>query len=144
MAVYIAADNPLPLIEWQEDVTFFCVYDLSDDELAVRGRFTKPFVAHLGAYTGCSCGFSYGWPIETEDDKREDAWGRESVRLLSEYVSELVKNSEVELFSCWEGDQETEPEEKLMVSPDFFGGEEFDFKEKQFLKVVETQSHDSQ
>ena len=138
MAVYIAADNPLPLIEWQEDVTFFCVYELCDDEIVVKRHFTKPFVAHLGAYTGCSCGFSYGGPIDTEDDKHEDAQGRESVRLLSQYVSELAKNSEVELFSCWEGDQENEPEEKLTVSPDFFGGEEFEFKEKQFLKVAQT------
>ncbi len=58
--IYIAADNPLPLIEWQENVTPFCVSELSEGEKRVKKQFTKPFVAYAGSYEGCSCGFSYG------------------------------------------------------------------------------------
>ena len=84
MMVYIAANEPLELIEWVED-SLFCVTELSKDELRVRKQFSKPFVYYAGSYEGCSCGFSYGEnPIEDEDDERQDAAGRESVRLLSE------------------------------------------------------------
>lgn len=84
MLLYIAADEPLPLIDWQEDVTAFHVAELSEDELIVKKQFTKPFVVCAGSYGGCACGFSYGQtPIADETDAREDALARESVRQLS-------------------------------------------------------------
>lgn len=136
--VYIAADNPLPMIEWQENITPFSVSELSEDEKRVIKQFTKPFVAYAGSYEGCSCGFSYdNSPIEDEDDAQRDALSRESVKQFSEYLSNLVKNGSVELFACWNGDQEAEPEEKITVTPDYFGGEKFAFKERQFLTVVQ-------
>jgi hypothetical protein len=138
MMIYIAADNPLPIIEWQENVTPFCVSELSEDEKRVIKQFTKPFVAYTGSYEGCGCGFTYDdEPIEDEDDARRDKLSRESVKQFSEYLSNLVKNGSVELFACWDGDQETKPEKKLTVTPDYLGGEEFAFEEKQFLKVVQ-------
>lgn len=136
MMVYIAADSPLPLIEWQENVTAFCVTELTQDEKRVSKQFSKPFLAYAGSYGGCSCGFSYGEvPVEDDDDAREDALARESVRQLSQYLSPLVKNGSIEIFACWDGDQEVGPEERLSVSPDYFGGGAFAFKEKQFLVV---------
>ena len=134
--VYIAADSPLPLIEWQENVSAFCVSDLSEDEKRVSKQFSKPFLAYAGSYGGCSCGFSYGeFPVEDEDDVREDVLARESVQQLSEYLTNLVKSGSIEMFACWDGDQEVEPEERQSVTPDYFGGEVFGFKEKQFLVV---------
>jgi hypothetical protein len=139
MMVYIAADNPLPLIEWQENVTPFCVSELSEDEKCVTKHFTKPFIAYVGSYEHCGCGFSYGaMPIEDEDDAREDALARQSVQQLSAYLWDIVKSGSVELFTCWAGDQESEPEEEWLVTPDYFGGEYFAFKEKQFLEVVQS------
>jgi hypothetical protein len=136
MMVYIAADRALPLIEWKENVTPFCVTELSDDETVVKKQFTKPFIVYAGAFTGCSCGFSYdATPIEDEEDARDDALSRESVRCLSEYLSNAVKTGPVEIFACWAGDDEDEPEERLAVTPTYFGGEQFEFKEKQFLVV---------
>jgi hypothetical protein len=136
MMVYVAADNALPLIEWDENVTAFCVSELTEDEKKVSKQFSKPFLAYAGSFGGCSCGFSYGEEeVEDEDDREEDALSRESVRQLSEYLSSLVKNGSIEIFACWDGDQEAEPEERQTVSPDYFGGEEFSFKEKQFLIV---------
>lgn len=141
MMVYIAADGPLPLIEWEENVTAFCVLDLSGDEKRVSKQFSKPFIVYAGSYGGCSCGFSYGdFSAEDEDDAREDALARESVRQLSEYLSNLAGNGFVELFACWDGDKEAEPEERQAVTPDYFGGDAFSFKEKQFLVVERAQT----
>jgi hypothetical protein len=136
MMVYIAADNPLPLIKWEEDVTTFHVSQLSEDQKRVAKQFTKPFLAFAGSYGGCSCGFSYGeFPVENEDDAKEDAWARKSIKQLSAYLSNLINNGPIEMFACWDGDQESEPEERQSVTPEYFGGETFAFKEKQFLVV---------
>ncbi|HEV2802074.1 MAG TPA: hypothetical protein VGW12_16485 [Pyrinomonadaceae bacterium] len=136
MMVYIAADEPLPLIEWQENVSVFCVTKLSEGEKRVHRQFSRPFVYYLGSYEGCGCGFSYDdEPVEDEDDRRRDAAARESVRQLSKYLSDVVRRGSVEMYACWDGDQEAEPEERLEVRPDFFGGETFAFKEKLFFKV---------
>ena len=140
MVVYIAADSPLPLIEWQENATAFYVAAPADDEMQVAKQFSKPFVAFAGSFGGCSCGFSYGeTELEDEDDRTEDALSRESVRQLSEYLSPLVRNGSVEIYACWDGDQEAGPEERLTVTPEYFGGEAFGFKERQFLVVEREQ-----
>lgn len=137
MMVYIASDEPLPLIEWQEKLTPFCVSVLSNGEKRVCRQFTKQYVAYAGSYQGCSCGFSYDNSlVEDEEDDPHDVLSRESVRQLSEYLSNLVKHGPVEMFSSWDGDQEAEPEGRLVVTPDYFGGDEFAFKERQFLTVV--------
>ena len=134
--VYIAADNSLPLIEWQENVTSFCVTELSDDEKVVRKQFTKPFIVYAGSFGGCSCGFAYDdSPVEDGGDARDDALSRKSVRELSEYLSNAVRSGPVEIFACWAGDEEAEPEDWLVVTPAYFGGEQFKFNERQFLLV---------
>ena len=138
--VYIAADNPLPPIEWQADVSYLSVSELREADRVVIKQFTKPFVYFAGAYTGCSCGFEYGQrPIEDEKDKQEDSWGRRSVSELSEYISNAVRQGSIEMFACWSGGEEDEPEERLSVAPDYFGGESFAFKEDQFIVVCQSE-----
>ena len=137
--VYLAADNPLPLIEWQENVTSFCVTEISESELNVKKQFTKHFIAYAGSYEGCSCGFSYdSEPCQDEDDTRRDTLARESVKQLSDYLSNVIKKGSVEIFACWQGDEETESEERIVVKPDYFGGTEFAFGERQFIEVVQS------
>jgi hypothetical protein len=136
--VYIAADNPLPLIEWQENITPFSVTELTEDEYKVKKQFTKPFIAHLGSFEGCSCGFYIedNESSEGEDDKRRDELAYESVKQLSAYLSNIVKNGSIEIFARWHGNEESEPEERIIVAPDYFGGNEFGFEDKQFIEVI--------
>jgi hypothetical protein len=137
-ALYIASDNLLPLIEWEEKNPGFCVLEMQDSDEAVRKQFTLPFVAYAGSFEGCSCGFVYDEePLENDqDEKRYDEQARESVRRLGEYVASLWKVGSVELFDCWEGDQEHEPDERLSVGLEFFNGKEFGFERTTHVKVV--------
>jgi len=137
--LYLAADNPLPLIDWQEDTTVFCVTELSESEQIVKKQFTKPFVAYAGSFEGCSCGFSYDEELsEDEDDAKRDILARESVKQLSEYLTDIVKKGFVEIFTCWDGDQEVKPEERIVVTPAYFGGNQFALEEKWFIEVVQS------
>ncbi len=137
--VYIAANNPLPLIQWQENITTFCVTELTEDEYKVKKQFSKPFIGHLGSYEGCSCGFyiEHDKPGDDEDDKRRDELARESVKQLSAYLSNIVKNGSIEIFACWQGNEEREPVERIIVAPNYFGGEEFGFGDRQFIEVIQ-------
>jgi hypothetical protein len=137
MMVYLAADQTLPLIDWREDEPAFCVTALNDSDLSVKRQFSKSNIVYLGAYTGCSCGFLYGrYPLQGEEDRIDETLAQESVKRLSSYLADIVKSGDVEIFACWDGDQASEPEERLTVTPEYFGGEEFGFDEKQFLTVV--------
>jgi hypothetical protein len=41
----------------------------------------------------------------------------------------------VQLFACWDGDQTAPPEDQEIISPEYFGGESFSFKEKVLFYV---------
>ena len=119
--LYLASDRALPLIKWEETRPTFNVDALHDYDLGVLKQFSKPNVVFLGAHTGCSCGFAYdSEPPESEDELKEDRDARESVRLLVEYLREQGKESSLEMFACWNGDQGEAPLETLSVSPDYF------------------------
>ena len=137
--VYIASDHELPLIPWKEDAPAFCVGALAPDEARVRAQFSKANLYHLGSHEGCGCGFQHGeYPDfdDDENDKIEREKRRNSCRQLSEYLSLVVqKFGEVEIFACWDGDQEAPISGKERVSPEYFASPSFYFKEKQLLIV---------
>lgn len=137
-ALYIASNKPLPLIEWNEDKPDFCVMELQEREEVVRKHFTLPFVAYAGSFEGCSCGFVYDdEPIDDDEfEQQYDRQARESVRKLSEYVTNILKSGSVEMFACWEGEQEDEPDESLVVGLDFFSRKEFGFEDGRYYKVT--------
>ena len=84
MALFIAADEPLPIIAWQESEPAFHVQNPSESEQRVRRQFTKTHVYYLGAHTYCSCGFAYGQsPLTDEANQAEEAAGRRSVAALA-------------------------------------------------------------
>lgn len=51
------------------------------------------------------------------------------------YLSRATEMADVELYSCWSGDEADEPEERTTITPDDIGGPAFQFKERQFLLV---------
>src|SRR5262249_21994682 len=128
MMVYLAADRPLPLIPWDEERPDFWVRAIIPCEVRVRKQFTKPHVYYGGAHSGCGCGFRYGLvPIEGEDrfaqqHREEEEQARESVRRLSAYVADAVDEGSVEIYACWDGDQEAAPEERSVIAPAGLGG----------------------
>jgi hypothetical protein len=138
-ALYIASDRHLPLIPWNESNPGFCVVELQEFEETVRKHFTLPFIVYAGSFEGCSCGFAYGdEPIEDDEyEQKRDKQARESVNLLREYIMNILENGSIELFTCYEGEQGFEPEERLVVDLEFFNTKEFGFKGINHFKVIE-------
>ena len=52
MAVYIAADQPLTLVPWDEAHPAFYLADVDPADLPVLSQFTKAHVAYAGSHEG--------------------------------------------------------------------------------------------
>jgi hypothetical protein len=137
MALYVASDVPILAPSWSEGCPGFHVQPLSESDNAVRIQFSKPYVVYVGAHTGCSCGFTYGQIEPTSDEEAEqERLSKQSVEALRAFLHEgLGSVPELELFSCWEGDQTAAPLVRLRVTPDHFAGGSFDLPEKAFFRI---------
>ncbi|CAN5244912.1 hypothetical protein BH20ACI2_BH20ACI2_20070 [soil metagenome] len=136
--LYLASDADLPLVEWQENDRAYNVAELEHYDVEVKKRFSKSHIVFLGAHTGCSCGFLYdSAPYDDKRDEIEDEAARESIQKLVEYLSAQAKNSSLELFACWNGDQGEEPSTTLNIAPSYFIGTEFPLGEEPTLLRVD-------
>ena len=136
--LYLASDKELPLIKWEETRPAFNVAELQDYDVDVVKQFSKPHMVFLGAYTGCSCGFSYDSEApEDEEEAREDRNARDSVKELVEYLKKCANESDLEMFACWNGDQGETPSDTLSVQPEYFANlSEFPTTEKPTFFLV--------
>ena len=131
LGVFLAADRELPLVAWDEAQPSFNVTPLQDEERPVRGRFSKRNVYYLGAYTGCSCGF-------TPDEDGEEADAARSLEGLVAYLREAVGDGSLELFTCWDGDWLEPAARQLVMTPEDFADPETWFDELTFVSIRAT------
>ncbi|RWX51155.1 hypothetical protein VU01_11983 [Candidatus Electrothrix marina] len=133
LAIYIASDKLLPLIEWKEEHPGFNTRSLSKYDRGVKKQFTLPFIIYAGSCQGCSCGFLKEFLIEIKDLEMAQA----DYNLLAEYLREHQKmGSNVEIYSCWEGDQEAQPEFIEQLTLEEVCDPQFQFKEKAYYKIM--------
>ncbi len=139
MAIYIASDMPLPEIAWDSEApAFYVTADVGPNERELRRHVTKPFVYYVGSHSGCGCGFSYGEYEEpdVEEDGPDWVFARKSVADLAAYLERALQlTPELELYSCWDGEEGEAEESRTTISPDEIGGERFWFEERQLTVV---------
>jgi hypothetical protein len=134
--VYMASDRPLLMIPWDESAPGLHVNKLTAEEMAVKRHFTKRFVYFVGSHDGSGDGFSYD---KSADDKDP---ARESVRKLRSYLATAVKRGPVEVYSfrIEKGGVgpalKAKPHRWLTVTPSYFGGDSFEFRNKEMLVVI--------
>lgn len=120
LVVYLASDQPLPFIAWDENTPAFHVTEVREAELKVRQQFKKPHLYYLGSHTGCGCGFDDAQNNERNVD--EHAATERTLNALGAYLAAAVATAgTLELYSCWDGDQGTQPDCRLELSPASFG-----------------------
>jgi hypothetical protein len=96
LAVFIASDQPLVLVPWDESSPAFNVVPLSEHEEIVRQQFSLAHTVYAGAHTGCSCGF--------RSDDEDPAAVTRSCSALLQYIEQAAAMGPVEVFVCWEGE----------------------------------------
>lgn len=134
LAVYLASAHPLPLVPWDSARPAFHVTEAG--KTPVRARFGLPRVYRLDSHEGCGCGFEYGqWPVESDEDRLREVQGRASVASLRAYVTAVAQRAPVELYACWEGEQELAAKDVADVEPAQLGGAEFRFVQRRLLHL---------
>ena len=141
MAVYLASDVALPEIAWDAQAPAFHVTgDLGPHGREVVRHFSKPFAYYVGSHTCCGCGFSYG-QNEPDEMQEDAAAARKSVADLAAYLRQALSvTPELELYSCWSGDEAEAELSRVSLSPDEIGGERFWFDERRLAIVRPAQN----
>lgn len=132
MVVYVGSDYPLPEIPMDGTSNFHVAAEPAHSP--VRRNFTKPCVYYAGATGGCGCGFQYG-----EDEGYEvPPENVDSRRRLAEYVAVALQHqAEVELYTCWSGEEWKPAEFHDRIRPADLTTTRTYFREREKLVVAE-------
>jgi len=134
LAVYVASSEALPLIAWNQHAPSFYVEEIKVDDEVVRRQFTLPHVYYVGSHEGCGCGFFKEGRVGEELDLAQ-----EDYRRLAKYLREAQRReADLELFTCWEGDQGRSPGYRETLTPADLEDADYEFKynEEFFAKIV--------
>jgi hypothetical protein len=147
LALFVAADRPLPIIQrreyseeamlsltWPREAQRFHTAVLRQEQEAVQSHFAYPNVLCVGSYEGCGCGFTFGreYP-DFENDVEHLAAARESVAELVRYIQDSHVR---EIYSCWFGDEAKPKVYQRTVMPELLAAQDFFFREQELLQIV--------
>jgi len=132
MMVYLAAAEPLRTVPWDAAAPTFHASALAPDEERVRRQFAKPHVIYAGSHEGCGCGFQLGEYAAEYTEPAELAARRKSLHDFAAYLrEELPRVGVIEVFACWDGDQEEPPEHHRALTPESLEADDFFFLQKE-------------
>lgn len=131
LAVYLASDKPLPLIEWSEKEPSFYVGELTKFDKSVKIQFEFPYIYYIGSHEGCGCGF-FKEGREKEEVRRAEENYSQLVSYIKNAQSTGTKN---QIYSCWEGDQDSDPEFRENIDLSCLTDKNFEFKEKTLYAI---------
>jgi hypothetical protein len=138
--VYLAADWPLREVAWNDASPAFYTAPLAPDEECVRRQFSKPHLIYAGSYEGCGCGFQLGEHPFEYLEPGEISQRRKSLRDFAAYLrDELPRVGSLEVFVCWEGDQESPPERHRSLTASVIESDSFFFLQKE-LSMIEAEA----
>ena len=92
---------------------------------------------YAGSYEGCGCGFQYGeYPAESYEPG-EFRQRRDSLDAFAKYLrAELSRVGTIEVFACWDGDQELEPVHHRTLTPAALERDDFFFIKREHSRFV--------
>ena len=141
--LFIAANNPLPLIQWDENNPKFHIEEADPEDPECR-QFSKPHIYYFGSHSRCGCGFLYEnaeYLYKRLHAKEEYGYPHEKVletmHSAFEYIRQaLEENDELELFLVGPGGRDAPPERRISISVSELRGEGFPFDEDHQLVVI--------
>ena len=139
LAVYISTDRKIKTSEFVENETYFYIEEETINNDKLQDKFKYNNIYYCGSYTCCSCGFNFDFYDEDDDeDRNENMWGKKSLdEMFTFFRNEIDKLKEIEMFVCWEGDEECEPKTKKTIELSKFEfNKEFHFDELEYIQII--------
>lgn len=141
MAIYIATDDPLPTIPYDESNPKLNTENPAGNEMELRNVFSKPHIKYVGSNQGCGCGFRHAL-LDNENWLKvlnEEETGFDNNNHL-DLVDLISKNSSsansVEILSVWEGDHREAIKYRQTINLTEILDSDFYFKERGLYTVV--------
>jgi hypothetical protein len=132
LAVYLASDQPIPLIQWNNLEPSVSIQTLHERDRFVQNKFTYSNTYYVGSHEGCGCGFLKNW-LEGEEFEEHQV----NYSILANIIQKAVsQGSKAELFVCWEGDQDQLPIRSEEITVEELGNPAFEFEEKVYYRVI--------
>ena len=132
LAVYLAADHPLPLIPWRKDAPGFSVTERVPDPERVRAHVSRPRLRSVWTASGCGCGFLYDGVAPGTAEYTEV---RAAYRQLSDYLQRHAHSAPIELYACWGGDEALPTEGERAVAAHEIAHKDFILMERELVRV---------
>lgn len=136
--LYLASNNELVTKEWNEENPEVVINTKNDISFGEKEKFTKKNIYFVSSLEGCGCGFrqkfdvEFPYYLEVEQKIKKE----KNQRQLFEVIKKILVNEYyIELFGCWDGDQESEIEFQREIKLDELSSETFYFQEKELIKV---------
>jgi hypothetical protein len=115
--LYLASDKPLPVIPWDPGKPGFNVEEIARAESPVSRQFSGQYIYIVGSHSLCGCGFDRAQA--NPDHPNELVETEESLVALHAYLGNAVRIAgQLELYSCWDGDQAAEPDHRWVLTPE--------------------------
>ena len=139
MMVYVASDRPLPRIPWHDDSPSLHVADLDETAMAVRDRFTLPYVCYVGSHKGCGCGFQCEEHPDLLDEEDELLCHESRANLTKLLQEQLASGNRLQLYACWAGDEHERAKHSREAVPEQLMTGRMHFLEREFIDFVPSQ-----
>jgi hypothetical protein len=134
LAAYLASDKPLPLIARIQEEPSFYVEELTSAEESVKTQFETPYIYYLGSHEGCGCGF---FKTGQDWDTLGRAQAQDNYTQLVSYLKKAQSlDSKNQIYACWQGDEDTEPEFRKQVDLQQLIEKSFEFKEGTLYEIL--------
>lgn len=137
--LYLASNNELKTKEWNEENLEVVISSKIDISFGETEKFKKENIYFVSSTEGCGCGFRQKFDVEHLDYLEIDQKLEKDKNhhQLFELIKKILVNEDyIELFGCWDGDQETKVEFRREVKLDVLSSETFYFREKELIKVT--------
>ncbi|MBL8696047.1 MAG: hypothetical protein JNJ88_18270 [Planctomycetes bacterium] len=132
LAIYVGCEAPLPESAWDKNAPGFFLEQVPTKE-AVRGQFRSAHVYYAGSHEGCGCGFAKDGK---DGDELEQC--QQNYRALAAILSPAVSGgAQVQIFTCWEGEQTKEARTAEAVTVTQLVVPGFEFQQRTLLTVRE-------
>lgn len=142
MMFYIGTRNQLLEIAFDETFPGLHVRILSEKEQAIDAHFSTPNIAYIGSSSGCGCNFRHAlwdhgnWlPVDGHGQSDNNEIKRNQQSLHDFLWLHKMTDRSVELFCCWNGEQNEPSLFRTEINIEEIIDEDFFFKERGFYSI---------